>query len=244
MALRRPSPPRCPSPPNTTTNLRRPSPPPRLAPLLAFSTLSLAAAGAAYLTADNLEETLRRSRDSVGRVVVRMQHTLAAARVLSKSLLPVLSSAKQVMLSGFEMRVDALLANITPPSSPRVAAPSSTGCLTASCPPPRRRPRLLGRWRTRCLTPGRARRSRASSRHSLPPPVHLLVPYQPTRGERVGPLISVAVIVTIYSLGTTISGAPVRTASKLLPLKFECRVRAVRPVYLVVHGANLAKHVD
>ncbi|CAL4921143.1 unnamed protein product [Urochloa decumbens] len=99
----------------------------RLAPLLAFSTLSLAAAGAAYLSVDDLEETLRRSRDSAGRVVERMQHTLAAARVLSKSLLSVLSSANQEVRSGFELRVAALLADITAASAARRAAIVSAG---------------------------------------------------------------------------------------------------------------------
>ncbi|CAL4929452.1 unnamed protein product [Urochloa decumbens] len=99
----------------------------RLVPLLAFSTLSLAAAGAAYLTVDDLEETLRRSRDSAGRVVERMQHTLAAARVLSKSLLSVLSSANQEVRSGFELRVAALLADITAASVARRAAIVSAG---------------------------------------------------------------------------------------------------------------------
>ncbi|CAN6290436.1 unnamed protein product [Urochloa humidicola] len=99
----------------------------RLAPLLAFSTLSLAAAGAAYLTADDLEETLRRSRDSAGRVVERMQHTLTAAGVLWKSLLSVLSSANQEVRSGFELRVAALLADITAASAARRAAIVSAG---------------------------------------------------------------------------------------------------------------------
>lgn len=99
----------------------------RLAPLLAFSTLSLAAAGTVYLTTDNLEETLQRSRDSAGRVVERMQHTLTAARVLWKSLLSVLSSANQEVRSGFELRVAALLADITAASAARRAAIVSAG---------------------------------------------------------------------------------------------------------------------
>ncbi|KAF8718137.1 hypothetical protein HU200_025624 [Digitaria exilis] len=99
----------------------------RLAPLLAFSTLSLAAAGTVYLTTDNLEETLQRSRDSAGRVVERMQHTLTAARMLWKSLLSVLSSANQEVRSGFELRVAALLADITAASAARRAAIVSAG---------------------------------------------------------------------------------------------------------------------
>ncbi|CAN6296242.1 unnamed protein product [Urochloa humidicola] len=139
-----PTPPSSPAPSTPSTSSSSPlpiasrAPPPhdlaprrgaarRLAPLLAFSTLSLAAAGAAYLTADDLEETLRRSRDSAGRVVERMQHTLAAARVLSKSLLSVLSSANQEVRSGFELRVAALLADITAASAARRAAIVSAG---------------------------------------------------------------------------------------------------------------------
>ncbi|CAN6302023.1 unnamed protein product [Urochloa humidicola] len=139
-----PTPPASPAPSTPSTSSSSPlpiasrAPPPhdlaprrgaarRLAPLLAFSTLSLAAAGAAYLTVDDLEETLRRSRDSAGRVVERMQHTLAAARVLSKSLLSVLSSANQEVRSGFELRVAALLADITAASAARRAAIVSAG---------------------------------------------------------------------------------------------------------------------
>ncbi|XP_066384007.1 uncharacterized protein [Miscanthus floridulus] len=99
----------------------------RLAPLLAFSTLSLAAAGAVYLTTDNLEEMLQRSRDSAGRVVERMQHTWTAARVLWKSLLSVLSSANHEVRSGFELRVAALLADIAAASAARRAAIVSAG---------------------------------------------------------------------------------------------------------------------
>ncbi|KAL6649354.1 hypothetical protein ACP70R_013578 [Stipagrostis hirtigluma subsp. patula] len=99
----------------------------RFAPLLAFSTLSLAAAGTVYLTTDNLEETLERSRASAGRVLERMQHTVTAARVLYKSLLSVLSSANQEVRTGFELRVAALLADITAASAARRAAIVSAG---------------------------------------------------------------------------------------------------------------------
>ncbi|KAK3150686.1 hypothetical protein QOZ80_3AG0236350 [Eleusine coracana subsp. coracana] len=99
----------------------------RLVPLLAFSTLSLAAAGTLYLTTDNLEETLERTRASAGRVVERMQHTWAAVGVLCKSLLSVLSSANQEVRSGFELRVAALLADIAAASAARRAAIVSAG---------------------------------------------------------------------------------------------------------------------
>ncbi|KAL6867252.1 hypothetical protein ACP4OV_015276 [Aristida adscensionis] len=99
----------------------------RLAPLLAFSTLSLAAAGTVYLTTDNLEETLERSRASAGRVVERMRATVAAARVLCRSLLSVLSSANQEVRTGFELRVAALLADIAAASAARRAAIVSAG---------------------------------------------------------------------------------------------------------------------
>ncbi|KAF8776108.1 hypothetical protein HU200_003792 [Digitaria exilis] len=137
-----PNPPVPPLRPSTSASASLPiaanSPPPhhlaprrgaarRLAPLLAFSTLSLAAAGTVYLTTDNLEETLQRSRDSAGRVVERMQHTLTAARMLWKSLLSVLSSANQEVRSGFELRVAALLADITAASAARRAAIVSAG---------------------------------------------------------------------------------------------------------------------
>ncbi|XP_062216625.1 uncharacterized protein LOC133916796 isoform X2 [Phragmites australis] len=99
----------------------------RLAPLLAFSTISLAAACTVYLTTDNLEETLERSRASAGRVVERMQHTWTASRVLCNSLLSVLSSANQDVRSGFELRVAALLADIAAASAARRAAIVSAG---------------------------------------------------------------------------------------------------------------------
>lgn len=99
----------------------------RFVPLLAFSTLSLAAAGTLYLTTDNLEETLERTRASAGRVVERMQHTWAALGVLCKSLLSVLSSANQEVRSGFELRVAALLADIAAASAARRAAIVSAG---------------------------------------------------------------------------------------------------------------------
>ncbi|XP_062210135.1 uncharacterized protein LOC133911760 isoform X2 [Phragmites australis] len=99
----------------------------RLAPLLAFSTLSLAAAGTVYLTTDNLEETLERSKASSGRVVEQMRHTVAAARVLCRSLMSVLSSANQEVRSGFELRVAALLADIAAASAARRAAIVSAG---------------------------------------------------------------------------------------------------------------------
>ncbi|TKV97806.1 hypothetical protein SEVIR_9G519100v4 [Setaria viridis] len=137
-----PTPPASPAPSTPSTSASLPiaaTPPPphhlaprrgaarRLAPLLAFSTLSLAAVGTVYLTTDNLEETLHRSRDSAGRVVERMQHTLTAARVLWKSLLSVLSSANQEVRSGFELRVAALLADITAASAARRVAIVSAG---------------------------------------------------------------------------------------------------------------------
>jgi hypothetical protein len=56
-----------------------------------------------------------------------MQHTLTAARVLWKSLLSVLSSANQEVRSGFELRVAALLADITAASAARRAAIVSAG---------------------------------------------------------------------------------------------------------------------
>jgi protein SERAC1 len=99
----------------------------RLVPLLAFSTLSLAAAGTVYLTTDNLEESLERTRASAGRVVERMQHTWAALGVLCKSLLSVLSSANHEVRSGFELRVAALLADIAAASAARRAAIVSAG---------------------------------------------------------------------------------------------------------------------
>ncbi|WVZ55736.1 hypothetical protein U9M48_006360 [Paspalum notatum var. saurae] len=138
-----PSPPASPAPSAPSTSapslpMATPPPPPhhlaahrggarRLAPLLAFSTLSLAAAGTVYLTTDNLEETIERSRDSAGRVLDRMQHTWTAARVLWKSLLSVLSSANQEVRSGFELRVAALLADIAAASAARRAAIVSAG---------------------------------------------------------------------------------------------------------------------
>ena len=57
----------------------------------------------------------------------RMQHTWTAARVLWKSLLSVLSSANHEVRSGFELRVAALLADITAASAARRAAIVSAG---------------------------------------------------------------------------------------------------------------------
>ncbi|KQK23256.1 hypothetical protein BRADI_1g72280v3 [Brachypodium distachyon] len=100
----------------------------RISPLLALSALSVAtAAGTLYLSTDNIEETLERSRASAARVVERMQHTWTAGGVLCKSLMSVLSSANHEVRSGFEMRVAALLADITAASAARRAAIVSAG---------------------------------------------------------------------------------------------------------------------
>uniref|UniRef100_A0A0D9VQF1 GPI inositol-deacylase n=1 Tax=Leersia perrieri TaxID=77586 RepID=A0A0D9VQF1_9ORYZ len=103
----------------------------RLTPLIALSTLSLVtAAGTIYVTAaegDGIEAALERSRASAARVVERMQHTYSAGRVLCRSLMSVLSSANHEVRSGFELRVAALLADITAASAARRAAIVSAG---------------------------------------------------------------------------------------------------------------------
>ncbi|KAL5209637.1 hypothetical protein ABZP36_005260 [Zizania latifolia] len=112
-------------PPHHLTPHRGPR---RLTSLLALSTLSLVtAAGTVYLSSDDLEGTLERSRASASRVVERMQQTCAAGKVLCKSLLSVLSSANHEVRSGFELRVAALLADIAAASAARRAAIVSSG---------------------------------------------------------------------------------------------------------------------
>ncbi|KAG8073748.1 hypothetical protein GUJ93_ZPchr0006g41948 [Zizania palustris] len=112
-------------PPHHLTPHRAPR---RLTPLLALSMLSLVtAAGTIYLSADDLEGTLERSRASATRVVERMQQTCAAGKVLCKSLLSVLSSANHEVRSGFELRVAALLADIAAASAARRAAIVTAG---------------------------------------------------------------------------------------------------------------------
>ncbi|XP_044982869.1 uncharacterized protein LOC123449647 isoform X1 [Hordeum vulgare subsp. vulgare] len=102
--------------------------PRRVSPLLAISALSVAtAAGTLYLTTDNIEETLERSRASAARVAEQMRHTWTAGGVLCKSLASVLSSANHEVRSGFELRVAALLADITAASAARRAAIVSAG---------------------------------------------------------------------------------------------------------------------
>ncbi|KAF7055521.1 hypothetical protein CFC21_063037 [Triticum aestivum] len=135
-----PAPPASPSPPSTSSTLPVAAPPPprhhlaplrgprRISPLLAISALSVAtAAGTLYATTDNIEETLARTRASAARVAEQMRHTWTAGGVLCKSLMSVLSSANHEVRSGFEMRVAALLADITAASAARRAAIVSAG---------------------------------------------------------------------------------------------------------------------
>ncbi|KAG0467717.1 hypothetical protein HPP92_019297 [Vanilla planifolia] len=70
----------------------------------------------------DLEETLEKSKSSLGRVLHQMVQTGAAAAVLWKSLVSVLSSANQEVRSGFELRVAALLADIAGASDARRSA--------------------------------------------------------------------------------------------------------------------------
>lgn len=114
-----------------------PSSPLRSLPFYAIAgTLVSAAALAAYVASSfldrpsprsdriyaDLEETLERSKVSVLRVVDRMRLTGAAATVLWKSLSSVLSSANHEVRSGFELRVAALLADISAANEARRAA--------------------------------------------------------------------------------------------------------------------------
>ncbi|KAJ8480054.1 hypothetical protein OPV22_023781 [Ensete ventricosum] len=114
-----------------------PSSPLRSLPFYAIAgTLVSAAALAAYVASyfpdrpsprpdriyADLEETLERSKSSVVRVVDRMRQTGAAATVLWKSLASVLSSANHEVRSGFELRVAALLADISAANGARRAA--------------------------------------------------------------------------------------------------------------------------
>uniref|UniRef100_A0ACD5WSR0 Uncharacterized protein n=1 Tax=Avena sativa TaxID=4498 RepID=A0ACD5WSR0_AVESA len=135
-----PNPSASPSPSSTTSSLSVAAPPPpphhlaphsaprRISPLFAISALSVAtAAGTVYVTTDNIEETLERSRASAARLAEQMRHTWTAGGVLCKSLMSVLSSANHEVRSGFELRVAALLADITAASAARRAAIVSAG---------------------------------------------------------------------------------------------------------------------
>ncbi|XP_042429926.1 uncharacterized protein LOC122016621 isoform X1 [Zingiber officinale] len=70
----------------------------------------------------DMEETLERSKNSVRRILDRMSQTGAAASVLWKSLVSMLSSANHGVRSGFEFRVAALLADISAANEARRAA--------------------------------------------------------------------------------------------------------------------------
>ncbi|CAD5186419.1 unnamed protein product [Musa acuminata subsp. malaccensis] len=119
-----------------------PSSPLRSLPFYAIAgTLVSAAALAAYVASSfldrpsprsdriyaDIEETLERSKVSVLRVVDRMRQTGAAATVLWKSLASVLSSANHEVRTGFELRVAALLADISAANGARRAAIVSAG---------------------------------------------------------------------------------------------------------------------
>ncbi|KAJ6833777.1 uncharacterized protein M6B38_338770 [Iris pallida] len=69
-----------------------------------------------------IEQTLEKSKNSLRRVLDRMTQTVAAATVLWKSLTSVLSSANHEVRSGFELRVAALLADISAASVARRTA--------------------------------------------------------------------------------------------------------------------------
>ncbi|XP_072990041.1 uncharacterized protein [Typha latifolia] len=113
-----------------------PSPRRRSFPIYALAgTLISTLAAAAYITTSSdqrtdrsgqiyadLEKTVERSKGSVLRVVDQMRNTGAAAAVLWKSLTSVLSSANQEVRSGFELRVAALLADISAANGARRAA--------------------------------------------------------------------------------------------------------------------------
>ncbi|XP_008795143.1 uncharacterized protein LOC103710976 isoform X2 [Phoenix dactylifera] len=70
----------------------------------------------------DLEETLERSKGSVQRVLDQMKQTFAAAAVLWNLLASVLSTANQEVRSGFELRVAALLADISAANGVRRSA--------------------------------------------------------------------------------------------------------------------------
>lgn len=70
----------------------------------------------------DMEETLERSKNSFRKILDRMSQTGAAASVLWKSLVSMLSSANHEVRSGFEFRVAALLADILAANEARRAA--------------------------------------------------------------------------------------------------------------------------
>ncbi|KAG1334651.1 Protein SERAC1 [Cocos nucifera] len=70
----------------------------------------------------DLEKTLERSKGSVQRVLDQMKQTFAAAAVLWNLLASVLSTANQEVRSGFELRVAALLADISAANGVRRSA--------------------------------------------------------------------------------------------------------------------------
>ncbi|KAJ4750471.1 alpha/beta-Hydrolases superfamily protein [Rhynchospora pubera] len=67
----------------------------------------------------DLSETLEKSKCSARRLMTHMKQTGAAAAVLWRSLLSVLTSANQGVRSGFELRVAALLADIAAANTTR-----------------------------------------------------------------------------------------------------------------------------
>ncbi|KAJ0975964.1 hypothetical protein J5N97_017929 [Dioscorea zingiberensis] len=104
----------------------QPSSPParRRAFPVVFSASLLSAAVAAVIVSSSggFDETMERTRASVERVLDRMGRTAAAAAALWRSLASVLSSVDHEVRSGFELRVAALLADISAASRARRAA--------------------------------------------------------------------------------------------------------------------------
>lgn len=69
-----------------------------------------------------VESSLHKSNDSLKRIYRHLKHTGAAASVLWQSLRSVLSSANQEVRAGFELRVAALLADISAANANRRSA--------------------------------------------------------------------------------------------------------------------------
>ncbi|KAK1302778.1 hypothetical protein QJS10_CPB12g01573 [Acorus calamus] len=128
---------RPPPPPLNPLSPPPPPPPPPTKSRLPYLVLSLAVissvafASSTSSSSDNLytqiDDSIKRCRESLERLSSRMRHTGAAAAVLWKSLMSVLTSANNEVRLGFELRVASLLADILAASGARRAAIMAAG---------------------------------------------------------------------------------------------------------------------
>ncbi|KAK1277228.1 hypothetical protein QJS04_geneDACA017175 [Acorus gramineus] len=126
-------------PPPPLNSLSPPPPPPPtksrlpylVLSLAVISSLAFASSTSSSSSPDNLytqiDDSIKRCRESLERLSSRMRHTGAAAAVLWKSLMSVLTSANNEVRLGFELRVASLLADILAASGARRAAIMAAG---------------------------------------------------------------------------------------------------------------------